>query len=596
MGIKLSEIRAQFPMYDAVPNDQLIIALHKKYYSDIPIGQFAKAIEYDTEKTDPTADMSTLDKLRAGFGKSVADTARGVGQLVGAVDRNDVKESRNLDSALMNTTAGKVGSFAGDVATTLPLVAVPGANTVKGASILGALTGLARPSESTSETLANTGLGGLAGGGSILAGRGLAAAYQGATGLVRPLTEKGRQEIASEVFKASATDPVKAAANLKTAPVFVPGSIPTVGQASGDAGLAQLERTLLNNPESAQAIQRAYEAQQAARTAAIKGVAGTPEHRAAIEEGRRIFANEDYARAFSQGMDQDMARALAPQISSLMERPSIQEAKATAMRLAKENGINLSNFGSVEGMDWLVKALNNKISMAAQPGSSIGKEELRALMQTKNDLMSVIEQVSPAYKEAMSNYAAMSRQVNAADVAADLQSRLYKNAHWGSNKEMGTAYQTELGKALESVKKQTGMDMPISKVMNPKDLAALEGVARDLARKENAQTLGRAVGSPTMQNMMGQNLLNRVAGPLGMPQSWAQSVVADTLLSRPYDFVMRSAQPKIGGLLSEAMTDPAKAQLLLTAAKQQSKLGNVALKAERLLPVGGLLTLGQVEK
>ncbi|MDE2105944.1 MAG: hypothetical protein KGL39_52465, partial [Patescibacteria group bacterium] len=571
------------------------IALHNKYYSDIPIGQFTKAIEYDTEKADPTKDQSGLDNFIAGIGKSFADTGRGLGQMVGAVSRKDVAESRKLDDALMNTTGGKIGNFTGEVATTLPLAFVPGANTVKGATLIGSLSGLARPSESTGETLVNTGLGGLAGGGSILAGRGAAAAYQGATGLLRPLTEKGRQQIAAEVLQASATDPAKAVANLKNAQVFVPGSVPTVGQGANDAGLAQLERTLLNNPDTAQSIQRAYEAQQAARTSAVAGVAGTPEHRAAIEEGRRIFANQDYAHAFAQGMDADMARALSPQIANLMERPSIQEAKGVAIRLAKENGQELSNFGSVQGMDWLVKALNNKISAAAAPGSSIGKEELRALMQTKNDLMSVIEQVSPAYKEAMANYAAMSKQVNAANVAADLQSRLYKNAHWGSNKEMGSTYQTELLKALDSVKKQTGMDMPINKVMNPKDLTALEGVARDLARKENAQNLGRAVGSPTMQNMMGQNLLNRIAGPLGMPQSFSQSVLADTLLSRPYDFVMRSAQPKIGGLLSEAMTDPVKAQALLTAVKNPSKFGPLARKAEQYLPVGGLLALEGVK-
>src|SRR5205085_9383963 len=101
---------------------------------------------------------------------------------------------------------------------------------------------------------------------------------------------------------------------------------------------------------------------------------------------------QDYAEAMQQGIDPKMAKAMAPQIQSLLERPSIQAAQKDAIRLAKENGVSLSESpaGSLEGLDWVKKALDNRISTAATPGSSLGKEELRALVQTKNDLMSKI--------------------------------------------------------------------------------------------------------------------------------------------------------------------------------------------------------------
>lgn len=590
MAVNLSDIRAQFPMYDGVDDATLLAGLHKKFYSDLPRDKFLSAINFDTKKPDPTEGMSGFEKFSAGVGKAMTDTARGLGQFVGAVSRDDVAEARKLDAPLLKTGAGSAGDLAGNIVTTLPLAFIPGANTVAGAAKIGALAGLAQPSVSTKETLQNTGLGALAGGGGVLAGRTAAAGYQGVTGLLRPMTEKGQRQIAAEVLQSSATDAAQAAKNAAKAKAFVPGSNPTLGQAADDAGIAQLERTLLNNPETAGPLNQAYQAQLAARKKAIADVAGSPEYRASIEEGRKVFAQQDYGDAFAKGIDVDMAKALKPQIDSLMKRPSIQSAKMVAKGLAAEKDIALTDFGSLEGLDWVKKALDNQISKATSGQTSIGKQKLEALMQTKADLMATLEQIAPAYKTANDNFAKMSRQINSADVAADLQNRLYKNAEWGAGKEMGSTYQTELSKAIDSVKKQTGMNKSLSEVMDTKDIAILEGIAKDLARKENAQNLGRAVGSPTMQNMMGQNLINRIAGPLGMPQSFSQNVLANTL-SRPYEFVMKSAQPKISATLAEALADPAKAQALLTLAKQTSGAGRLATKLEKFSSVPGLLAL-----
>jgi hypothetical protein len=552
------------------------------------LGAYLKNMPSDAEQApDPTEGMSAFERGAAGFGKAMVDTARGVGQMVGLVDREDIKESRKLDSALMRTTGGKVGNFAGNVATTLPLAFVPGANTVKGASLIGSAAGLLQPSASTQETLQNTALGGVAGGGSILAGRGLAAGYQAATGVLRPMTKKGQQQIASELLQTSATNPQSAAKRLGVARELVPGSAPTVGQASDDAGLAQLERTLFNKPETAGPLNMRYQAQQSARQKAIGDIAGSPQYRVDIEDGRAIFAAEDYGNAMKAGIDPDMAKSLQPQIDSLMKRPSMRQAQSAAKRLAAENDVKLTDFGSLEGMDWLKKALDNQISKASQPGSSIGKADLRALLQTKDDLMKTLEQIAPGYKVANDNFAAMSKQVNSMDVAADLQNRLYKNAQFGGDKELGATYQNELAKALESIKSQTGQNRALSDVMPRGDVNALEAIARDLVRKEKGQTMGRAVGSPTMQNMMGQNLMQRVLGPMGAPQGMAQNALMQTL-SRPYGFVARAAEPSINDLLAEAMVNPALAKKLLQQAAQPSRVGAVANKMERYLPVPAL--------
>ena len=150
--VKLSEIRAKFPMYDDLSDDQFLIGFRKHYYPDIPMGQFVKRIEYDINQPDPTEGMSSFDKFVAGYGSAMPNIARGLGQMVGAVSREDVADARKRDAALMTSGAGRVGNIAGNVAAFLPTAAIPGANTMAGAAAIGAGTGLAAPSVSTEET------------------------------------------------------------------------------------------------------------------------------------------------------------------------------------------------------------------------------------------------------------------------------------------------------------------------------------------------------------------------------------------------------------------------------------------------------------
>ena len=130
--------------------------------SDGPWSRYSKAPE---PAYDPTDGMSTFDKLAAGTGKAVVDTLRGAGQWLGLTDRGAVAEARARDAALMKTTAGKIGNFAGNVAMLAPASMLPGAATIPGAALVGAGMGAMQPSVSTGETLMNIGIGGAGGAG-----------------------------------------------------------------------------------------------------------------------------------------------------------------------------------------------------------------------------------------------------------------------------------------------------------------------------------------------------------------------------------------------------------------------------------------------
>jgi hypothetical protein len=92
-------------------------------------------------RADPTEGMSGGEKFFAGMGKAFVDVGRAIGQPLGIVSQEDVEESRRLDAPLMRTGAGIGGNLAGGLAAFGPLAAAPGANTLAGAALYGAVIG-----------------------------------------------------------------------------------------------------------------------------------------------------------------------------------------------------------------------------------------------------------------------------------------------------------------------------------------------------------------------------------------------------------------------------------------------------------------------
>ncbi len=65
--MKLSEIRAQYPEYSDLPDEQLVIGLHRKFYSDIPFKDFHKNITYDFLPQEKKFDVSKVQREGGAF-------------------------------------------------------------------------------------------------------------------------------------------------------------------------------------------------------------------------------------------------------------------------------------------------------------------------------------------------------------------------------------------------------------------------------------------------------------------------------------------------------------------------------------------------
>lgn len=590
--IKLSAIREQFPMYGDMSDEQLLIGLRKKYYSDIPAAQFYNRIDYDTQRANPTEGMSTTERVLAGAGKSFADIGRAGKRIanmvgIGDYDQAAAKQDAELDKALMDTTAGKVGKFVGDVA----LTAVPGyraqqlatqgiragatmlpraAGTVArgaapyvGAAGAGAAVGAALSPE---DMAGGAQMGALAGVGGELGGRVLSAGYSGAKAALEPLTQAGRERVLRRTLERFATDPAAVRAAAAAPREMVPNVTPTLAEATMDPGIAQLQRgAAAASPDVASALAEARGRQVAGYRQVLDDLAGNDGRREFFETARDATANQLYGQARAEALQ--ITPELQGQINALLQKPSIQSAMGQARQLARERGVNVADpRGSAAGLMLVDDALSDQIGAAARAGNN---KQVAALRDTQDQLRAFLDQAAPAYGEARRTYQAMSQPINQMAIGQRLRDTALPAISDLNNslaRVNANSYANALRNADRTAASATGLrSATMANVLEPAQMAAVQGVGDDMARFAAAQELGRVPGSPTAQYLGAQNVLRQFMGPLGIPQSAADSMVgrvAAGLLDLPF----RLTQSQTEQLLAQALTDPQVAARLMNTA------------------------------
>jgi hypothetical protein len=519
------------------------------------------------ETYDPTEGMSGLDKFRAGMGKAFYDVARGAGQLVGAVSREDVAESRKRDAPLMRTGAGVAGNIGGTLALLAPTALIPGANTITGGAAIGAGTALLQPSTSTEETVGNLALGGIAGAAVPAAVRGARVARAAA----EPFYEGGRNAIVGRALnRAAGNDAPAVAQRLQSAAApfvgpsqgaiprttmgeLVPGSLPTVGQAAQNPGVAALERAATaTNPEVTNAVSQLMTAQNAARVGVLDDMAGrTSGARDFFAAARDGTANQLYANARANGI-QPLTQQQQALVGDLMQRPAMRDALAQAQRLAANEGLNIADpGGSVAGLDYVRRAL------ADQVAGSNGNER-RILEGIMTRLTGVMDQVSPDLRAARETFAGMSRPINQMDVAQDIMQR-------SVNPLSGNLQPQAFARSLNDATAARATGFPgatLERTMTPAQNNALTSVLLDLQRSNAAQNAGRGVGSDTVQKLAYLNIMDESGVP-SVIRNFGPAQVVGGLTGRAADAAYARANRELANRLAEVMLDPAQAATMM---------------------------------
>lgn len=538
----------------------------------------------DKEQYSPTKGMSGFEKFRAGFGKAFSDVGQGVGQLVGLVDQDQVDETKRNDQALMNTGAGLAGNISGNVAAALPTAFIPGAATLPGAAAVGAGLGFAQPVGTGESRLKNAVVGGVAGAGGVAAGRVLAAGAKGAKALFEPLTPGGRQAIAGRTlqqFGVEAGD-VAGATSAPTVTGARTSLAEQITRPEGAAGAARLQDAVRSlDPEIAGKMTAREVENNSARVGTLRELAGEGGARDFAESMRNGTAKQLYGDAFKTKMDfKSLSSGERSELTKLLATPAVQDAMSTAKEIAANSGVKIGKTaeGSIEGLHLMKLSMDDAIEAAKKGGTAVGTNKAMSIQTARDRLVKFMERMSPEYRTARAEYAAMSKPLNQMDIAGEVLKKGTSATSdlGGTPRLMADKTLTALKDEGKLIKGATGRDLggKLSDILEPDQLNKLTAVASEL---DKAAAVGRAAngpGSATAQRLSSQNVLRQVLGPTGLPKSWAESTVLNTAM-RPIQFAYNGvAEPKIQAVLADLVMNPDKARAALAAATpaQRTKL------------------------
>lgn len=531
---------------------------------------------------DPTATMSGPERFFAGVGQGMTDLARGAGQRLGILSQKDVDEARRLDGPLMKTGAGSIGSVVGKVSAALPTALIPGANTLAGAGAIGAVQGLLEPTSADESAIKNMAIGAAGGAGGVMLGRAVMGAAQAGKALVEPFTAKGRDQIAGRVLSRFAANPaaITAAKGGKTAT----GAVPTLAEETGDAGLARLQDALRSvDPQINNMIGGRLAENNAARVQALQSLASTAAKRDAAEAARKTASQPLYQQATQAAYTVD------DRLADLLQRPAVRQAMERAKTLAQNKG-RVTTFDVSPGNPYSGLGIPDNKSrqitgqalqdlkmamddMLSDPQSGFAGKAGDAVRDLRGQLVGWMEKANPAYKAARTTYADLSKPLNAMDVGDEIARRATSNTNdlAGNPRMQANALLGLLRDEETLLRRATGRRelKSLDQVMTPQDLALLRQVAGETDRAAAVASAGNGPGSATAQRMASQNVLQQLVGPTGLPTSWAESALANTVVGKPLNVIYGGvAEPRIQQVLAEAALDPAVAKRALQAAQR----------------------------
>jgi hypothetical protein len=540
-----------------------------------------------------------LSDVAAGAGKTVVGVGRGIQQITGLGDQaalqETIDESRRLDAPLRQSAGGVTGEIGAQVG----MAVAPGAALLRGGNLLGlpsvsaagnyllsspatlggvatqaglgATLGAVQPVATGESRGRNVTLGAL--GGAAVPASGMALGT--IRGAVEPLYSGGRDVIAGRAIRRAAGESADdVMRRLQQARILVPGSQPTAAEVAQSPGVAALQRAASAVDPEAYGIRTMQ--QNEARVTALQGISGTEASRDAARASRAASTAPLYRQAIEAGVDPQMSAALKPQIANLMDRPSVKYAIEQAKGIMDERSVTLARSGSVEGLQLVKQALDDAIERGSSATSKVGAHQLRALQQTRSDLISVMQDIAPQLRSADAAYAAASRPINQMDIGAEIAQRSI-NPLTGVLQPQ--SYARNLTDDLAS--RATGRSgATLAGTLGPGQLGTLQGIRDDLARSVAARDMGRGVGSDTVQKLAMTNLMERSGVPLGVLNFPGMGAIGR--------FTYQNADDLIKQRLAEGLLSPSEAARLMQAARANPNV-TAFIEATRRITAPGIL-------
>lgn len=289
---------------------------------------------------DPGAWEKIDAPFMASVGKGVMDTYRGAKQSLNIGDQDELQreidEAKRVDAPLVAGGWGKFGHALGTIGTTLPAAWIPGANGVLGGAAVGGLMGMLTPTASGENPMDAIGAGAAFGAAGPFVGRVAKSGYDAA---VRPFFQGGRERMIGEVLRDAAGGKLDdVMTSIGSAQQYVPGSLPTLAEASGNRGLAVLQKSVRNMPGeiSGDLVDREM-SNAAARREALRSIAQDDAAREAAVKARKDASESLYDAARQKNLTVDEG------LASILNNPYASEQMPSAAKrtIARGNPVKI---------------------------------------------------------------------------------------------------------------------------------------------------------------------------------------------------------------------------------------------------------------
>lgn len=279
--------------------------------------------------------------------------------------------------------------------------------------------------------------------------------------------------------------------------------------------------------------------QEAARLARLQ--AETPDLATALAQ-REGAANVTYGKAYtsdaqrravedagaeaaalsqSGGISGIGAKApIPPQVQALTQNPVIAAAAREAGILARASGLDVANpLGSLEGLHLMKIAIDNQFKNRSA-STALQNYSDDALRNSKAQLLAAIEGttnqpgISPLYGVARQQYAALSPEVNQAQVMRELQTTLRKPGDVGERRVQFLAQTEPTGAAALSLLKRADQSPrnvgELSDVLTPAQLAAANKVRGEFSRDILMEKAAKEGGQAATKALQDVNVMARL--------------------------------------------------------------------------------------
>lgn len=199
----------------------------------------------------------------------------------------------------------------------------------------------------------------------------------------------------------------------------------------------------------------------------------------------------------------------------------------------------------------------------------IAGREAGAIKATREKLLNLLPE---SYQTARAAHIELNKPIHQMDIASELMNRVSPAlSDFGAlAQESGAKYAQALRGGDELAKTVTGLkNSTLEGVMRPDQMAALNAIGGDLARKANAQNLGRGVGSDTFQKIA----MSNIAEQSGMPRMMG-GLLSLPGVNRATRWIYQDADKQMQGLLSDALLNPGQTAKLMTEAERKLLANN----------------------